>query len=147
MAWFGELTECNYFGEELSPFLRAVGWLESGKPFPTGRLPDQQVFSKLVEFSVDPWQPAVFTGVHDCDLCVYKFEACGSKNLFVPSDDFAYVCPELVIHYMNAHAFCPPASFCTAVLACPPMRSIAYLKAMLQCARPIVQLTKQHDVQ
>jgi hypothetical protein len=145
MAWFGDLTKCSYFGDAFSPFLRAVGWLESGKPFPTGRLQDHQVFSKLVEFARDPWQPAVAAGVHECDLCLYKSEACGTKSLFFPSDDFAYVCPELAVHYMNAHAYCPPAEFCSAVLSCPPMRSNAYLKAILKCARPIVQLSKKHE--
>jgi hypothetical protein len=51
----------------------------------------------------------------------------------------AFVCPELVTHYMNAHGYRPPEEFCRAMLACPPMRSMPYLKALLAGARPLVQ--------
>ena len=139
MASFDDLQPCNYFGESLSPFLRAIGWLESGRAYPTGSV-DPRVFSKLIELQKDPWQPVAFMGVHGCDLCVYASEASGTRNLFIPGNGFAYVCPELVSHYMNAHAYAPPAEFCAAVLDCPPMRSMQYLKALLECARPLVRL-------
>jgi hypothetical protein len=139
MASFDDLQPCNYFGDSFSRLLRAIGWLENGTPYATGSV-DLRVFSKLVELQKDPWQPGVFMGVHGCDLCVYKSEASGTRNLFIPANGFAYVCPELIVHYMNAHAYAPPAEFCTAVLACPPMRSMQYLKALLHCARPLVRL-------
>ncbi len=138
MASFDDLQPCSYFGESLSPFLRAIGWLENRKPYRTGSV-DRRVYSKLLEFQKDPWQPMVFAGVHTCDLCLYESEASGTRNLFIPANGFAYVCPELIVHYMNAHAYGPPAEFCTAVLACPPMRSMEYLKAILKCARPLAQ--------
>jgi len=36
MAWFEDLSPCDYFGEEFAGDLRAVGWLALGQPYPTG---------------------------------------------------------------------------------------------------------------
>jgi hypothetical protein len=36
----------------------------------------------------------------------------------------------LIVHYMNAHGYLPPSEFCDAVMACPPMQSMPYLKAL-----------------
>lgn len=54
----------------------------------------------------------------------------GSTNLFVPGAAALYVAPSLILHYMDAHEYAPPAAFCQAVLQCPPMRSMAYLRAI-----------------
>ena len=54
----------------------------------------------------------------------------GAANVFVPSDEAIYVAPSLVLHYIDAHAYLPPEEFRRAVEACPPMRSIEYLKAL-----------------
>ena len=64
-------------------------------------------------------------------LCLYAGEAHGKKNLFIPGDGIVFVCPELVTHYMNAHGYAPSAEFCLAALACPPMRSMEYLRSLL----------------
>ncbi len=136
MAWFEDLTACDYFGEALEPYLRAVGWLERGRAFSTGVV-DERVFAKLVELLADPWQPMTAMGPHSCDLCVYRPDAIGTANLFVPGDRLVYVCPELIVHYMNCHRYSPPPAFCDAVLACPPMRSMDYLKRLVTAARPL----------
>jgi hypothetical protein len=47
---------------------------------------------------------------------------------------------------MNAHSYRPPEEFCAAVLACPPMRSMKYLKAMLTAVRPLVQFSHAEPV-
>jgi hypothetical protein len=130
MAWFQDLAECDYFDPAVAPFLRAVGWLERGKPFPIGAV-DRQVYAKLVELRKQPWQPIVTAGIHSCDLCLYEGEASGTANLFIPGKGVLYVCPELIVHSMNAHGYAPPAEFCAAVLACPPMGSMAYRQAIL----------------
>jgi hypothetical protein len=139
MACFDDLTPCGYFGEALAPFLRAVGWLEWSRTFSTGAV-DERVFAQLADLSRDPWQPMFVMGPRDCDLCAYRSEASGSRNLFIPGEGFVYVCPELIVHYMNAHHYSPPAEFCAAGLACPPMRSMDYLKRLLKEAKPLVSL-------
>jgi hypothetical protein len=139
MAWFADLSPCDYFGAEFAPLLRAVGWLEHGKPFSAGAV-EPQVFERLAELRRDPWQPATAAGHHACDLCVYEAEARGSRNLFIPGSGLLYVCPELIVHYMNAHGYAPPTEFCRAVLGCPPMWSMDYLKAVLASGgRPLVK--------
>ena len=54
----------------------------------------------------------------------------GASNVFVPADEGVYVAPSLVLHYVDAHEYAPPEAFQRAVEACPPMRSIDYLKAI-----------------
>ena len=137
--WFEDLAECSYFGAPATQFLRAVGWLERGKPFTAGAVP-RAVFDKLVELRKDPWQPMAAAGVHSCDLCLYDAEAHGSRTLFIPGQELIYVCPELIVHYMNAHGYAPPEEFCRAVIACTPMRSVEYRKAVLASGgRTLVQ--------
>jgi hypothetical protein len=138
MTWYADLSPCGYFGEKCATFLRAVGWLERGQPFATGSV-DPAVYARLLELLKDPWQPGLFMGFHRCDLCLYEGIDSGKNNLFIPSDGVVFVCPELIAHYMNAHWYRAPDEFCRAVLACPPMRSMAYLKALLVSgARPLV---------
>jgi hypothetical protein len=136
MAWFADLSPCDYFGAECAHCLLAVGWLERGRPFPTGPV-DPEVYARLVELLKDPWQPAISAGFHRCDLCLYEGET-GERNLFIPAGGVVFVCPELIPHYMNAHGYRPPEEFCQAVLACPAMRSMPYFKALLAVARPLV---------
>jgi hypothetical protein len=113
----------------------AVGWLERGRTYSQGpALPD--VFTKLEVLLTDPWQPAVSGGVHPCDLCWYRPEVVGANNVFVPGESRVYVAPELILHYMNAHAYSPPDPFCRAVLECPPMRSPEYRRALLAAGGP-----------
>ena len=129
---------------DLAPFddsdpddgLRAVGWLERGRPFPTGPV-DPAVYARLVELLKHPWEPSITMGFHECDLCLYHGES-GKRNLYVPAGGVVLVAPELVAHYMNAHGYRPPDEFCGAVLACPPMRSVPYLKALMAGARPFM---------
>lgn len=42
-----------------------------------------------------------------------------------------YIAPSTVIHYIDAHHYCPPDEFQKAVVNCPEMRSMNYLKAIL----------------
>jgi hypothetical protein len=139
VAWFNDLSPCNYFGDEFALILRAVGWLARGRSFPTA-VRDRRVYDKLVQLLISPWQPVVTGGMHACDLCDYEPEARGTKNLFIPGRTFLFVCPELIVHYMNAHGYGPPQEFCEAVLACPAMGSMEYHKALLVSGgRPLVK--------
>ena len=126
--WYEDLSPCTYFPTDVK--LIAVGWLERGKPFRTGNV-DRAVYDKLVEFRKNPWEPMSAGGSHQCDLCQFQGEARGSKNIFIPHDNLLFVCPEMIVHYMNAHGHAPPEIFCSAVLACPPMRSMQYLRAIV----------------
>lgn len=127
MAWIEDLSPVTGYKAD---FL-AIGWLERGKPFATGPV-DEAVYVRLVEMVKDPWRPRWITmGFHRCDLCLYEGTHSSRRELYIPADGFLFVCPELIVHYMNAHWYRPPDEFCRAVVTCPPMRSMPYLKALL----------------
>jgi hypothetical protein len=130
VAWFMDSSPCDYFGAEFAPILRAIGWLELGRPFTIGKV-DREVYDKIVAMRSNSWSPMIALGNHGCDLCQHVAESCGFANLFIPWQGFLFVCPDLIGHYVNAHGYAPPSEFCDAVLACPPMRSMEYLKAIL----------------
>lgn len=141
--WYEDLAECDYFGEEYSKILTAVGWLENENPFSTGTVP-KDVYSKLCEFSKKPWTFAVFMGPHECDLCQFGNEF-GIDNIFIPHNGKIYVCPALITHYINAHHYLPPNEFIEAVLACPPQGSMEYLKKILENGgRQLVKFRKEN---
>jgi hypothetical protein len=132
--------------------VHAIGFLRRGESFAIGEV-DETVFEKLCQLSQNPWQPWACAGVRICDLCRftgnsigtytragnngpqspgYQISAASSTvDVWIPADGFLYVCPTSITHYIDAHEFCPPADFCAAVLKCPLMRSIEYLKSIL----------------
>ena len=133
MTWYPDLAPCNYFGDGVAHVLRAVGWLEAGRPVADGPTP-RPVYDKLSELLMEPWMPCAFAGSHFCDLCKFQYDIggpAGTANVFIPGDGILYVSPELITHYMNAHYYRPPPEFCEAVLRCPGMRSREYMVAML----------------
>ncbi|GEN07190.1 hypothetical protein SAMN05443572_104186 [Myxococcus fulvus] len=125
-----------------SPKLRAVGWIERGFDHPKGDV-TPEFMKALVGLLVDPWQPVTYAGIHRCTLCRFSggpgqltFEeqrvTLGVANLYVPGEEgVVYVAPSSVVHYIDAHEYVPPDEFQRAVLSCPPMRSMAYLKRVM----------------
>jgi hypothetical protein len=124
--WIEDLTPCSLFPTDAKTV--AVGWLERGRPYAAGPV-DRRVYDALVELRRNPWQPFVPAGTHACTLCRFEGEQ-GAACLFIPAEVVVYVCPELIVHDVNAHGYAPPEPFCRAVLACPPMRSMPYFKAI-----------------
>lgn len=143
MAWFADLSPIDYFPGNASSILRAVGWLERDRSFPVGRV-EPEVYECLESLLRNPFQPLVSLGVHDCSLCLFRAEARGAENLFVPAGEFVYVCPELILHYINAHSYLPPRPFCDAVLRCPDTRTMEYKRHL--AATHMMQLLQPSDV-
>ena len=44
--------------------------------------------------------------------------------------DHVFVGPIMIPHYIDAHEYSPPTDFQEAVLRCPEMRSVAYLREL-----------------
>jgi hypothetical protein len=123
--------------------LIAVGWLEPGHDFSLGDVPAEFV-QKLAELLVNPWQPSIFMGHHPCGFCRFSGGPgsmtvgglhattvdLGVSNLWVPAAGVVFVSPSLILHYIDAHGYAPPTEFQSAVMACPTMRSMDYLKAI-----------------
>jgi len=139
MTTYADLTNCQYFGR-WSDVLVNVGWLGADAPYPKGKV-SEDVFSLIVNHLVDPWQPVMLAGRYPCPFCSFtggpstiSFREwtieLGSSNLFVPAKNCVYVAPSLIAHYIDAHGYAPPAEFQQAVIECPRMKSIAYLKKL-----------------
>jgi len=125
MPWYRDLEPAD-----LVPGALAVGWLGREHTFSTGTT-REEVFRRLRQLFVDPFQPLVTAGSHGCTLCQFEPERRGTANLFVPGQGVIYVCPELILHYINAHRYAPPPEFCEAVLKCPDTRTMEYKKLFL----------------
>ncbi|HMW01838.1 MAG TPA: hypothetical protein PLB18_01630 [Acidobacteriota bacterium] len=119
------------------PFI-PVGWLEKDSVFETGPV-SQEFFTKLEALVVHPWQPFHRLGVHFCELC--QFDPPGfNAEVYIPFEGKLYMAPVGIKHYIAAHWYRPPQIFIEAVLACPPMRSMAYHKSLLENgARPLIK--------
>jgi hypothetical protein len=128
------------------PKLLAVGWLEPGHDYRRGGV-ELEVVRKLADLLVNPWQPGLTMGRHSCGFCRLtggpasfhldgrindSAPRMGVSNLWLPADGFLFVAPSLILHYMDSHEYSPPDEFKEAVMACPPMRSMTYLKALLK---------------
>jgi hypothetical protein len=128
--WYEDLTECDYFGEEYTEILTAVGWLENEKPFAKAKV-SKNFHEQLCKLQKDPWTFASFCGFHECSICQFKGHS-GINNIFIPHNNKIYVCPELITHYINNHFYLPPDEFIEAVLNCPAQKSMEYLKKILE---------------
>ena len=113
------------------PGVRAIGWLEHGHPFTQGAI-DPRVSTILRAIIPDAARlvPVVSYGIHLCDLGGCNGEG-GSHYLVIPSRDCVYIAPDLIVHYIDAHQYAPPAEFVDAVLACPEQCSDAYVELLL----------------
>lgn len=157
MTQIADLEPFNYFPWGSIHNVLAVGWLDCQCAFPTGSV-SKEFFLKLCQMIQEPWQPPVVpAGVHHCNLCQFSrgggatFEglpvpSASGSNLFVPYDGKLYVAPILVAHYVDAHRYKPPRVFVEAIMACPPMNSMEYMKVLLaNGGRSLIQKIKtQH---
>ncbi len=107
------------------PKVRAVGWLSSSHPFDQGRV-DEATLAKMATLVADGWVHVVAAGPHLCELCSKVRNA---SNVLVPSANFLYVAPAMVVHYIRDHGYEPPGAFLRAVLRCPAPPSDAYFAA------------------
>lgn len=127
-------------GRELGDRALAVGWLDAEHDFATGPV-EAEFFGRLVELLKSPWQPAVAAGRHACPFCRFsggpsrlsyagQVIAIGASNLVVPTKGAIFVAPSMAAHYIDAHGYSPPLEFVRAVMECPQMRSMAYLRLL-----------------
>ena len=139
MSHFEELSVWESPGATIET-LRAVGWLERGWAYSKGEV-TEPFFEALLNLLVRPWEPVAAAGPHACSQCRFAGGPAqltfggttitmGVSNVYVPGNAVIYVAPSLVAHYVDAHEYQPPKEFMEAVLQCPPMRSMEYLRAI-----------------
>lgn len=118
----------------------AVGWLDPSQPHTRGSVAPA-FFAALVALAANPWQRCASAGRHACAFCRFTGGpgslhhdgvtiALGAAELWIPSDTALFWAPVSIVHYVDAHGYRPPDAFVDAVCACPPMRSMAYLRAL-----------------
>jgi len=127
MSDIPDLEPCTYLSDD--PAIIAVGWLDADAAYPAGEMPPE-LYRKLLELCVRPWQPFAAAGYHTCNLCQFDGPRF-TNNLFIPYQSRIYAAPEAITHYIAAHRYLPPAVFLAAVDACPPMQSMDYKRALL----------------
>lgn len=100
---------------------RAEGWLGS-EGFHAGVVPADLLerLTKLVVFK------SSFFGscLHPCPLCGServegRYEGAirilGTAELWIPDERCWFASPNLLLHYISAHGYCPPAEYLTAL--------------------------------
>lgn len=141
---FHDLDICSYHpgpfdsGNWAVP-LRAVGWLEHPRSFPTGTSGAEVLkrLRQLIAQTRKEFPHYSFRGTKTCSLC----EASGTpapgpvwsqENLWVPGEGEVYLAPGGIMHYIETHYYLPPESFIEGLLKCPDCDRPAYLDALTE---------------
>ncbi|WP_455713903.1 DUF7919 family protein [Streptomyces xanthochromogenes] len=122
MPHFPDLTPYTY--SDSTKCAVNIGWLSMKHPFfPRGKTPDGflQILKPLA-FRRD----AQSRGYHTCPFCFSRAAPhvqsnghvmqLGSAEIHVKCEGIVYAAPNLVIHYIERHAYLPPHPFIDAVL-------------------------------
>ena len=126
--FFKDLSLYSYFGFELDN-VYCVGWLSRRHRYARGHVPDD-VLQKLIALAWSHPQQKT-RGYHRCTLCPWPLGqlfipkltrntgllVLGSAEIWVPSVDGScfYSAPNLIIHYIKRHWYCPPREFVEAL--------------------------------
>ena len=108
--------------------VRAIGWLDRDHEFPQGDVPAGFV-ERLEQFVAHSHESArelgfpTFLGFHECGFCG---NANGDGEFGVPRGQLLFVAPVLILHYVSAHRYLPPADFVTAVMKSPVPGTLRY---------------------
>ncbi|WNG39934.1 hypothetical protein F0U61_44330 [Archangium violaceum] len=132
--YFPDMGEQCQVGQ--GPEVRAVGWLDIEHPYTQGTV--EPAFLEALQRHVKTaWAPVVAAGPHFCQFCREKPWG-GAYNVWIPSERYLFIAPELIVHYITDHGYRPPDAFIEAVLACPAQHSPEYFEKL----RPFRHLTE-----
>jgi hypothetical protein len=126
MTYYPDLGETTQIAS--GPHVRAIGWLDAQHPFARGVFPVDSL-AKLAEFADSSFKSVVALGWpvamgrHTCEICG---AASSGGNFGVPAGRILFVCPEMLYHYVEAHAYLPPPEFLSALVAAPLAGTDAY---------------------
>ncbi|MGW3958083.1 DUF7919 family protein [Streptomyces sp. NPDC004752] len=124
MAYYPDLSPYSY--DQSSRDMVNVGWLSTQHPYPKG-IVDERVVTALKVLSIA--YENQMRGIHSCEFCdgdrTFVFDGptgeteawLGSAEIRVEGvDGTCYAAPNLVIHYITEHHYCPPEEFCQAAV-------------------------------
>lgn len=109
----------------------AVGWLSRRQTFPVGA-PDPDFVKKLAGFCrpevrAFPFRPPLRCALENHQVEPFEIDGrtveLGRSEIRVLGDDDIFAAPDLILHYVTAHQYRPPAEFVTAVLRGPSPNS------------------------
>ena len=108
--------------------VRAVGWLHSNHAYSKGEVPREflerhKQFAAQCNESAEALYFGAWGGIHTCEFCG---RAHCSAEFGVPADDVLFVAPQMVVHYIEQHGYCPPREFVAAVMRSPLPTSEEY---------------------
>ncbi|WP_449478927.1 DUF7919 family protein [Streptomyces abikoensis] len=124
MTYFPDLSPYEY--EPSERMMLNIGWLSIEHEYPKGLVADV-VLDALKILCAHPENQ--MRGYHQCEFCnalapsVFGGED-GTKELVLGSAEVhveglgqtVYAAPNLVLHYVLEHDYCPPREFCQAVV-------------------------------
>ena len=124
MAYYSDLSPYDYYDFDVA--MVNVGWLDALHTFETGAVSTEFV-DALILCAVDSEQQ--MRGYHHCEFCEEespisvkrpdgsRYVRLGSAEIHaVAEDGQRYSAPNLVVHYVLAHNYRPPAEFRAAVI-------------------------------
>jgi hypothetical protein len=115
-----------------------VGWLDNVHPYPKGAV-DARLIEKMKLLASKPVE--LYRGVHVCELCVeppdlvktilpnlmvidpncswarWVVQRSSNGEIRVSREGIIFAAPVLIVHYIEAHNYLPPAKFLKAVEA------------------------------
>lgn len=134
MTIYSDMTSYKYLADVLDPNVLNVGWIGADATYAKGPVSDL-VIDRLKEFT--KFSIATTRGGHMCDLCdpnkvvfvhidSQKY-LLGTAELRVFSEQGAvFTCPDMLLHYVQQHKYCPPREFLEALMECPLPSSPRY---------------------
>ena len=117
--YFPDLAIYSY--EVELPEVQTVGWLELGQPFMRGSVTEPLLAS--LRAAVRRCSARGTRGLHTCEFCDAEEIWCedvrlGAAELWIRSPGGQiYAAPDLIVHYVEAHAYRPPEPFLEALAA------------------------------
>lgn len=133
MTYFPDGSPYSYMETKEDPSVLNIGWLDGGHPYTTGTIP-RELRDKLARLCRQGIRRT--RGFHRCDLCpqadpsqppqptVVRDEAgeflVGSAEIRIGSSSrITFASPDMVIHYVEEHAYKPPDAFLDALRTLP----------------------------
>lgn len=123
MPYFPDLSPYTHLGGRADIVTLNVGWLSRAHRFPRApAAPDLVRALHRCAFRGERYT----MGIHRCEWCTEpdihahveaRSTLLGSGEIHVDHEGVCYAAPNLVVHYVQAHAYQPPPAFVAGVLA------------------------------
>lgn len=141
MAWFADLSAYEYLQRSEYTACVNVGWLDGERDFARGDVPRKFVarLRRFCRVRVHEGQAVYSCNLADCPGLAAGAQGddaiaaeLGSAEIRVfARDGTTYAAPDLILHYVCAHDYQPPAEFIAAVMRGPKPTSNKYARLLL----------------